>query len=559
MKNFKQLRSHKVVKEELGAGEWGTDELTNKYKSQTPGQEGTVKEGKWKVTLVHNHPTGEKKHDYIVNAPHQNAADKAAIAQHVKKHPKGDFHMWDSQPVHESTLNEVEQWELKRIHKDYTHLKALPTKDVHAQHKNRHRVVAKYSPAEVGGKQGMIDDIMRDRHGEKRMSAYHALPKTHKDALGESTIKEASVEDHEASMAFHHDKAQEAKKRGDNDAFEKHMDMKHQHAIARDELNARKKKREAAHNINKQKNESVVHEVRDPFDHAPKDYHVSLKTVHKDGSKIISHHKVYGAVSPKHASRIAMNRHSASLTKQGIGFHSIAGHESKPLDQRKADDPGPTPPGAYTSEEVPAPTGDLKKACWKGYVAVGTKMKDGRRVPNCVPKEGVNEEAEQDEEGDMSRYLLEDIAIMASELASNLEDDDQLEAWVQDKITRSHQYLDDVFSYAESQDGDLSGEDETPEDEDEMDYPEMQNEAVDNEDGKSDPKSKRRLETLVRLGLMDTSDLPVLRRAMKKIEGGQNLTSTDEKQVISDLVEVLVGIVTGDDVVFQKVRANVTK
>lgn len=30
---------------------------------------------------------------------------------------------------------------------------------------------------------------------------------------------------------------------------------------------------------------------------------------------------------------------------------------------------------------------DLKGACWKGYTAIGTKKKNGRTVPNCVPKE----------------------------------------------------------------------------------------------------------------------------------------------------------------------------
>jgi len=31
----------------------------------------------------------------------------------------------------------------------------------------------------------------------------------------------------------------------------------------------------------------------------------------------------------------------------------------------------------------------LAAACWKGYEAIGTKIKDGRQVPNCVPvKEG---------------------------------------------------------------------------------------------------------------------------------------------------------------------------
>lgn len=28
----------------------------------------------------------------------------------------------------------------------------------------------------------------------------------------------------------------------------------------------------------------------------------------------------------------------------------------------------------------------LAKACWPGYVAYGTKQKDGRTVPNCVPE-----------------------------------------------------------------------------------------------------------------------------------------------------------------------------
>ena len=37
--------------------------------------------------------------------------------------------------------------------------------------------------------------------------------------------------------------------------------------------------------------------------------------------------------------------------------------------------------------EVKEPTGDLKKACWTGYTAVGMKMKGGRKVPNCVPEE----------------------------------------------------------------------------------------------------------------------------------------------------------------------------
>ena len=28
---------------------------------------------------------------------------------------------------------------------------------------------------------------------------------------------------------------------------------------------------------------------------------------------------------------------------------------------------------------------EIREACWKGYIQVGTKEKNGRTVPNCVP------------------------------------------------------------------------------------------------------------------------------------------------------------------------------
>jgi hypothetical protein len=34
---------------------------------------------------------------------------------------------------------------------------------------------------------------------------------------------------------------------------------------------------------------------------------------------------------------------------------------------------------------------ELKDACWKGYEAIGTKKKNGKTVPNCVPVEEVEE------------------------------------------------------------------------------------------------------------------------------------------------------------------------
>ena len=38
---------------------------------------------------------------------------------------------------------------------------------------------------------------------------------------------------------------------------------------------------------------------------------------------------------------------------------------------------------------------DLDEACWPGYEAIGTKIKDGREVPNCVPVKASKEEFEK--------------------------------------------------------------------------------------------------------------------------------------------------------------------
>ena len=39
------------------------------------------------------------------------------------------------------------------------------------------------------------------------------------------------------------------------------------------------------------------------------------------------------------------------------------------------------------------PLKEMENPCWKGYQMVGTKKKDGREVPNCVP----NNEARSEE------------------------------------------------------------------------------------------------------------------------------------------------------------------
>ena len=112
----------------------------------------------------------------------------------------------------ESELSEAEDWELKRIHSEYKGLKSLTTAQVHTKHKGQYKVTSKYTPAEVGGKQGMIDDIMHNRHGQKRMAAYHALSKKQKDALSEEALISELIEQIATSKLLGKDTTQLQKK-----------------------------------------------------------------------------------------------------------------------------------------------------------------------------------------------------------------------------------------------------------------------------------------------------------------------------------------------------------
>jgi hypothetical protein len=90
-------------------------------------------------------------------------------------------------------------------------------------------------------------------------------------------------------------------------------------------------------------------------------------------------------------------------------------------------------------EEVKEPTGKLKDACWAGYTAVGMKKKNGKMVPNCVPK---NEELEA--QFDLIEEYVEELALaegLDSEFVwqtlENVTDEELLEAAVDAKGHKS--------------------------------------------------------------------------------------------------------------------------
>ena len=137
--------------------------------------------------------------------------------------------------------------------------------------------------------------------------------------------------------------------------------------------------------------------------------------------------------------------------------------------------------------------------CWKGYEMVGTKDKNGKKVPNCVPvkeekhsvlfktnksepkisvahydsketahkfldsvkSKGGNgivktvkeakEKTEYDYEGDMARGQLQSIINNAQRVHDMLEDNDNLPEWVQSKITLAEDYISTVSNYLMSE------------------------------------------------------------------------------------------------------------
>lgn len=121
--------------------------------------------------------------------------------------------------------------------------------------------------------------------------------------------------------------------------------------------------------------------------------------------------------------------------------------------------------------------GDLKDACWKGYQAVGMKTKNGKKVPNCVPKTKKKEYSEDPEKSQMTPNYLpkepgfsehEDFSSPLESMEPNarmainqlrvmrekidimlgiLYPDDNLEPWMATKLTMSAQNLSSVADY----------------------------------------------------------------------------------------------------------------
>ena len=93
--------------------------------------------------------------------------------------------------------------------------------------------------------------------------------------------------------------------------------------------------------------------------------------------------------------------------------------------------------------------------CWKGYKPVGTNKKGSKTVPNCVPKESIDENIvdnpEYNDEAGMADNNLETLERAVDGIDELINAGDNLPEWCQEKIAVAKSMLVTVWDYMKSE------------------------------------------------------------------------------------------------------------
>ena len=423
--------------------------------------------------------------------------------------------------------------------------------------------------------------IAFQKHREKKlpMKQFHA---SHQDV-----VKEGAAED----MAKHHDAAQAAKAAGDNDAFHKHMDAKFEVAKKRDAENAKKpvtRMEEDLENacwkgyeaigmkmkngrkvpncvpkegVNEGTEESLdesVHGVKAAkFSQKAKlnpsiSTHVRASDAHAKAAssyekKIAAHIKSGGEASELKPLEAMAKSHNRSSTLHKFMAHRLVKQGLKEAAEVVVESPEEKLNIKITRHSQLAVNAEKRgdKAAQKFHLDMVNKLKAGDST--------VNEASEYDDDQEeiiMAKGQLLKIADMAKDLADSMDDQDELEAWIQVKITTAYDQMDDVHSYVEYTQ-DLY--DDQPEAEKEYATEQVNEDVAANKDA----KELARMQMLVRLGLLDRLKLNTVTRAIKKLDNNTPVTTIAEKDVLFELLQNLIAAITSDESIFKKVKFNV--
>ena len=264
-------------------------------------------------------------------------------------------------------------------------------------------------------------------------------------------------------------------------------------------------------------------------------------------------------------------------TKKGVAYEGMDLKKAKMGDVIKDFQKSDAPQFAGKSDEK------------KREMAIAAKLQADRDVKEQAPV--VHEEKDEREygyEGDMAISQLKTIVRHADHMMGMLKPETDLPEWVQSKITLSTDYIQTAHDYmmsemTEAYESRVLGRITSAEVHkvlgptknaaqgvaalkkafkvDDAQAKAMMDkvmkESVEQID-ESEDKTIGRLKQLVRFGLMDKSKLAILSRSMKSLEKGQ-VTNPTERATLFELLNELIGIVTGDDAMFAKVRMNVQK
>lgn len=387
-------------------------------------------------------------------------------------------------------------------------------------------------------------------------------------------LKEGASED----MAKHHAAAQAAKKAGDNDAFHKHMDAKYEVAKKQDAENAKKPVVKIGENVDTAGG-TDLNEASGAMQHsgtaamhsqAAKDNpsistHIKAATSHAKASesharkldKLIRNRAPASELTPHET---MMKQHDKQSTMHKFMAHRlIKKHMNEAVEIAEDIDVEKNLKITKHSKEAVDAERRGDKQAQQFHLNIVNKLK------NESVKEGT-EQNDGEEEVSMAKSQLLKIVDMSKDLAEAMDDEDELEAWIQNKITTAYNQLDDVHSYVEY--GEDLEDDKFDEDPAETDTPvdesvklTEESEEDDEEDtagmSADEKASLARLQTLIRLGLLDRQRLPVITRAIKKLDTEKPITNISEKLALFELLQSMIAVVTGDNSVFAKVRSSV--
>lgn len=542
------------LKEEYGAGEFGTPELTNRLKSETPGQEveEDLKGACWKGYEAIG--TKKKNGRTVPNCVPKESAVDSPPAIDASQRPVGKG--WGEQkvnndkPISEENISESGARHFKvvgQVRNADGSLGSITHKIKYVRDAEHAKDIASRSANEKGHKD--YKAIRATEVNEEYGAGFEGTPELTNKFKNQTPGQEVDEEGHDEEITKHHDAAQAAKKAGDNDKFHYHMDQKF--------ASMQKKERENAKAPVKTFESSEVNEAR-TADSYSTEANAKSWDAHKGKSAML--HST-AALAHKEASA-AHSRKIDSLMNKPDAHDAIAHHEQQ---VKKHDSAAQT--HSFMAHRFRKQSEVKKPVSEATYIVGATVSNPNHQMVSehsdtklrKVKLKANSEEHALEKAKDFYKnkgYHVHEV-FHHSELLESTED-------INLRITKHEKQAVEAAKKGDKSEQQyhlyqvkrLKGLEKSKNVKEEVNEP-----GEDDTAGMSseDIQEMKRLAMLVRLGLMDRQKLPIIQRAMKKLMSETPVTNVAEKQVLFELLESLIAIVTGDNAVFNKIRFNVTQ